>query len=88
MMSRLTIAGIRLGNGGVSRQDAAGRGYPVETPRQKDSLTRQLLAAGLARRVGSAARLRRAGYAAPFTSLEDGVADYVRNYLATNDWYR
>ena len=34
------------------------------------------------------ARLRRAGYAAPFTSLEDGVADYVQNYLATNDWYR
>ena len=28
-------------------------------------------------------RLRAAGYEAPFTSLEDGVADYVRNYLAT-----
>ena len=24
----------------------------------------------------------------PLLSLEDGVADYVRNYLATNDWYR
>ena len=36
----------------------------------------------------SVARLRRAGYSAPFTSLEDGVADYVQNYLATNDWYR
>ena len=27
-------------------------------------------------------KLRAAGYAAPFTSLEDGVEDYVRNYLA------
>ena len=26
-------------------------------------------------------KLRRAGYAAPFTSLEEGVADYVTNYL-------
>ncbi|MBQ7252555.1 MAG: ADP-glyceromanno-heptose 6-epimerase [Kiritimatiellae bacterium] len=26
-------------------------------------------------------RLRAAGYGAPFTSLEDGVADYVRNHL-------
>ena len=26
-------------------------------------------------------RLRAAGYAAPVTSLEDAVADYVRNYL-------
>jgi ADP-L-glycero-D-manno-heptose 6-epimerase len=28
------------------------------------------------------AKLRRAGYAKPFTSLEDGVADYVRTHLA------
>jgi ADP-L-glycero-D-manno-heptose 6-epimerase len=28
------------------------------------------------------AKLRRAGYARPFTSLEDGVADYVRTHLA------
>ena len=27
-------------------------------------------------------RLRQAGFTRPFTSLEDGVADYVRNYLA------
>ena len=27
------------------------------------------------------ARLRAAGYAAPVTSLEDAVSDYVRNYL-------
>ena len=33
-------------------------------------------------------RLRAAGYAKPFTSLEDGVADYVRKYLATDDPYR
>ena len=30
-------------------------------------------------------RLRDAGYAAPFTSLEDGVAEYVRRYLAPGD---
>jgi ADP-L-glycero-D-manno-heptose 6-epimerase len=29
-------------------------------------------------------RLRGAGYAAPVTSLEDSVADYVRNYLLTD----
>ncbi len=33
-------------------------------------------------------RLRNAGYRKPFTSLEDGVADYVRNYLSTSDPYR
>jgi ADP-L-glycero-D-manno-heptose 6-epimerase len=33
-------------------------------------------------------RLRAAGYRTPTTSLEDGVADYVRNYLATEDPYR
>ncbi len=33
-------------------------------------------------------RLRAAGYARPFTSLEDGVADYVQRYLATDDPYR
>lgn len=27
------------------------------------------------------------GYNIPFHSLEDGVADYVKNYLATNDYY-
>jgi len=32
-------------------------------------------------------RLRAAGYRAPFTSLEDGVADYVRGYLAAADPY-
>ena len=32
-------------------------------------------------------RLRGAGYAAPFTSLEDGVADYVKHYLAAGDPY-
>ena len=30
-------------------------------------------------------RLRAAGYTAPFTALEDGVAEYVRNYLAASD---
>jgi ADP-L-glycero-D-manno-heptose 6-epimerase len=33
-------------------------------------------------------RLRAAGYDRPFTSLEDGVSKYVRNYLATDDPYR
>jgi len=27
------------------------------------------------------------GYKIPFHSLEDGVADYVKNYLATNEYY-
>ena len=33
-------------------------------------------------------RLRAAGYAAPLTSIEDGVADYVQRYLARPDPYR
>ncbi|MBI4183361.1 MAG: ADP-glyceromanno-heptose 6-epimerase [Proteobacteria bacterium] len=33
-------------------------------------------------------RLRAAGYAAPFTELEDGVTRYVRDYLAAPDPYR
>jgi ADP-L-glycero-D-manno-heptose 6-epimerase len=33
-------------------------------------------------------RLRAAGYRAPFTSLEEGVADYVRYYLNMTDPYR
>jgi ADP-L-glycero-D-manno-heptose 6-epimerase len=33
-------------------------------------------------------RLRAAGYDAPFASIEDGVADYVRRYLASADPYR
>jgi ADP-L-glycero-D-manno-heptose 6-epimerase len=33
-------------------------------------------------------RLRAAGYAAPFTSLEEGVARYVRDYLTQPDPYR
>jgi ADP-L-glycero-D-manno-heptose 6-epimerase len=33
-------------------------------------------------------RLRAAGYERPFTSLEAGIAHYVRNYLATNEPYR
>jgi ADP-L-glycero-D-manno-heptose 6-epimerase len=34
------------------------------------------------------AKLRAAGYARPFTELEDGVAAYVRGYLAAPDPYR
>jgi ADP-L-glycero-D-manno-heptose 6-epimerase len=30
-------------------------------------------------------KLRAAGYDKPFTSLEEGAADYVKNYLATDD---
>ena len=33
-------------------------------------------------------RLRAAGYNAPMTSLEDGVADYVAGYLNTDDPFR
>jgi ADP-L-glycero-D-manno-heptose 6-epimerase len=33
-------------------------------------------------------RLRSAGYESPFTSLEDGVGDYVRAYLSQPDPYR
>ncbi len=33
-------------------------------------------------------RLRSAGYRQPFTTLEAGVADYIRNYLGRNDPYR
>jgi len=33
-------------------------------------------------------RLRAAGYWQPFTTLEAGVADYIRNYLGRDDPYR
>jgi ADP-L-glycero-D-manno-heptose 6-epimerase len=33
-------------------------------------------------------KLRRAGFTAPFTALEDGIADYVRNFLSQPDPYR
>ncbi len=33
-------------------------------------------------------RLRQAGYAKPFTSLEAGIGDYVRSYLGRSDPYR
>ena len=33
------------------------------------------------------AKLRAAGYTAPMTSLEDGVKDYVQNYLMQADQY-
>jgi ADP-L-glycero-D-manno-heptose 6-epimerase len=33
-------------------------------------------------------RLRSVGYDRPFTSLEEGIARYVRNYLSTDDPYR
>jgi ADP-L-glycero-D-manno-heptose 6-epimerase len=33
-------------------------------------------------------RLRAAGYAHPFTSLENGVHDYVNRYLSQGDPYR
>jgi ADP-L-glycero-D-manno-heptose 6-epimerase len=32
-------------------------------------------------------KLKHAGYSGAFTSLEDGVNDYVRNYLAVQKWY-
>lgn len=33
-------------------------------------------------------KLLRAGYDKPFTSLEDGVGDYIKNYLGADDPYR
>jgi len=36
---------------------------------------------------GRMERLRNAGYTLPFTSLEDGVRDYVQNYLLKDDPY-
>jgi ADP-L-glycero-D-manno-heptose 6-epimerase len=33
-------------------------------------------------------RLRDAGYDRPFRELEDGVADYVRNFLEQDDRYK
>jgi ADP-L-glycero-D-manno-heptose 6-epimerase len=33
-------------------------------------------------------RIRAAGYKKPFTSLEDGIAEYVRGFLDTDDPYR
>ena len=33
-------------------------------------------------------KLRNAGYTKPFTSLEEGVAKYVKDYLNTQDIYR
>ncbi len=33
-------------------------------------------------------RIQKAGYNGGFTSLEDGVADYVENYMATQDPYK
>jgi ADP-L-glycero-D-manno-heptose 6-epimerase len=33
-------------------------------------------------------QLRTAGYERPFLSLEEGIADYVKGYLATDDQYR
>jgi ADP-L-glycero-D-manno-heptose 6-epimerase len=32
-------------------------------------------------------KLKKAGYQQPFYSLEDGIDDYVRKYLATNNYY-
>ena len=32
-------------------------------------------------------KLRAAGYHMPFYSLEDGVDDYVRNYLSVGKYY-
>jgi ADP-L-glycero-D-manno-heptose 6-epimerase len=32
-------------------------------------------------------KLKHAGYTEPFTSLEEGVSDYVRNYLVTEKYY-
>ncbi len=37
---------------------------------------------------GHVARLRTAGYQDPFTSLEDGIADYVQQFLMRSDPYR
>ena len=37
---------------------------------------------------GEMTKLREAGFNEPSTELEDGVTDYVRSFLATDDPYR
>jgi len=32
-------------------------------------------------------KLKHAGYEAPFASLEEGVEDYVKNYLLKKEYY-
>jgi ADP-L-glycero-D-manno-heptose 6-epimerase len=32
-------------------------------------------------------KLKHAGYTEPFTSLEEGVSDYVKNYLIEMNYY-
>lgn len=52
------------------------RDMPTELQRQYQYFTE-----------ASMAKLRKAGYAAPFTSLENGVSQYVRDYLSYEDPY-
>jgi ADP-L-glycero-D-manno-heptose 6-epimerase len=63
--------------------DAAGRPRRVEFVDMPDSLRGQYQSYTCA----DMTRLRAAGYARPFTSLEDGVRRYVQDYLATTDVY-
>ncbi|MCQ9155774.1 ADP-glyceromanno-heptose 6-epimerase [Acidomonas methanolica] len=61
--------------------DAAGRPRAVEFIDMPEALRGQYQCFTCA----DLTRLRAAGYERPFTSLEEGVAAYVREYLATDD---
>ncbi|GBQ82542.1 ADP-L-glycero-D-manno-heptose-6-epimerase [Gluconacetobacter johannae DSM 13595] len=63
--------------------DAAGQPRRVEFVDMPDALRGQYQSYTRA----DMTRLRAAGYARPFTSLEDGVGRYVRDYLAAADPY-
>ncbi len=64
--------------------DASGRQAEIEYVEMPQALRPQYQFFTAARME----RLRAAGYARPFTSLEDGVQRYIRDYLATPDPYR
>ncbi|CAP54871.1 ADP-glyceromanno-heptose 6-epimerase [Gluconacetobacter diazotrophicus] len=63
--------------------DAAGRPRQVEFVDMPDALRGHYQSYTRA----DMTRLRQAGYARPFTSLEDGIRRYVQDYLATDDAY-
>ena len=64
--------------------DAAGQPYAVEFIDMPQTLIEKYQYFTEARME----RLRSIGYDRPFTPLEKGISDYVRNYLATDDPYR
>ena len=64
--------------------EASGRPFDVTFVDMPDTLATQYQSFTCAR----TDRLRAAGYSAPFTSLEDGIGRYVRDYLSQANPYR